>query len=334
MQIEELSTVLEPKPLPNFVETKYIRGVTDRALAYIEAGFPVHFRGTSGTGKTTLAMHVAARIGRPVVIIHGDEEMSTSDMVGGQYGYRMRRVVDNFIHTVLKSEEDMKTAWVDNRLTTACKHGFTLIYDEFTRSRPEANNILLSILQEKMMGLPAARGKEGYLKVHPNFVAIFTSKDIDYADRETEASIVSAKSGWDARDAEKIVDIVRGLRDSDRCEFAPTVRACIIIAKTLKVMDAGVDGNSRVFRTVCADVLSSVTSRAGNKSNADKVRKVVEELIDRHCLPVISTASELDSEGPESGAKHFQRVKNINKFISDKTCLSSPNDSIGDMVCI
>lgn len=341
MQIEELSTVLEPKPLPNFVETGYIQSVTDRALAYIAAGFPVHFRGTSGTGKTTLAMHVAARIGRPVVIIHGDEEMSTSDMVGGQYGYRMRRVVDNFIHTVLKSEEDMKTSWVDNRLTTACKHGFTLIYDEFTRSRPEANNILLSILQEKMMGLPAARGKEGYLKVHPNFVAIFTSNpeeyagvyrspdalrdrmitmDIDYADRETEVSIVSAKSGWEARDAEKIVDIVRGLRDSDRCEFAPTVRACIIIAKTLKVMDAGVDGNSRVFRTVCTDVLSSVTSRAGNKSNADKVRKVVEELIDRHCLPVASIASELDPEGPESGAKHSQKVKHRAAAVEHVAC--------------
>ncbi|GFP25367.1 hypothetical protein HKBW3S25_00839 [Candidatus Hakubella thermalkaliphila] len=81
--LEEVTTVLEPRPLPNFVETKSVKDITERALAYIAAGFPVHFRGVSGTGKTTLAMHVASKIGRPVVMIHGDEEFSTSDLVGG-----------------------------------------------------------------------------------------------------------------------------------------------------------------------------------------------------------------------------------------------------------
>jgi len=41
----------------------------------------------------------------------------------------------------------MNTLWVDNRLTTACANGNTLIYDEFNRSRPEANNALLSVLE-------------------------------------------------------------------------------------------------------------------------------------------------------------------------------------------
>jgi len=163
--IAELTTVLEPRALPDFVETGYIKDVTERALAYIKAGFPIHFRGTTGTGKTTLAMHVANILGRPVVMIHGDEEFSTSDLVGGEYGYRMKKVVDNFIHSVLKTEEDMSKKWVDNRLTIACKYGFTLIYDEFTRARPEANNILLSVLQEKMMDLPAAREGDNYLRV-------------------------------------------------------------------------------------------------------------------------------------------------------------------------
>ena len=163
MTTGELTTVLEPKALPDFVETEYIKDVTHRALAYIKAGFPVHFRGTTGTGKTTLAMHIAGIIDRPVIMIHGDEEFSTSDLVGGEHGYRMRKVVDNFIHSVLKTEEDMSKKWIDNRLTIACKYGFTLIYDEFTRSRPEANNVLLSVLQEKMMDLPAGSGDSDYL---------------------------------------------------------------------------------------------------------------------------------------------------------------------------
>ncbi|MBI4560916.1 MAG: AAA family ATPase, partial [Candidatus Rokubacteria bacterium] len=170
--IDELATVLEPSPLPDFVETRYVKVLTDRALGYIRAGFPVHFRGTSGTGKTTLALHVASKIKRPVVMIHGDEEFTTSDLIGGEHGYRLRKVVDRFVSRVLKVEEDMIRRWVDNRLTIACKYGFTLIYDEFTRSRPEANNILLSILQERMMDLPARRGgEETYLRVDPDFTA-------------------------------------------------------------------------------------------------------------------------------------------------------------------
>ena len=57
--IEELTTVIEPTPLQDFVETKYVKDLTERALGYIKAGFPVHFRGASGTGKTTLALHLA-----------------------------------------------------------------------------------------------------------------------------------------------------------------------------------------------------------------------------------------------------------------------------------
>ena len=80
---------------------------------------------------------------RPVVLIHGDDEFGSSDLVGGQLGFRSTRVVDNFIHSVVKTEENVSKTWVDHRLTNACKYGFTVIYDEFNRSRPEANNVLL-----------------------------------------------------------------------------------------------------------------------------------------------------------------------------------------------
>ena len=299
--IDEMTTVLEPSPLSNFVETSYIKDLTDRALCYIEAGFPVHLRGPSGTGKTTLAMHLANRIGRPVVIIHGDEEFTTSDLIGGEHGYRIRKVVDRFISRVLKTEEDMVKRWVDNRLTVACKYGFTLIYDEFTRSRPEANNILLSILQEKMMDLPVARdGEEPYLKVHPNFTAIFTSNpeeyagvhrsqdalrdrmitmDLDYFDYETEVAITQAKSKLSKSNVEMIVNIVRGLRESGKCEFAPTVRGCIMIAKTLNVQKLTPARANKVFTQMCQDILASETSRVGSKTNQDRVKQIVGELV-------------------------------------------------------
>ena len=126
-------------------------------------------------------MHVAAQLGRPVVLIHGDDEFGSSDLVGGQLGFRSTRVVDNFIHSVMKTEENVSKTWVDHRLTNACKYGFTVIYDEFNRSRPEANNVLLGVLEERLLEMPAGRVSEGYLHVHPGFRAIFTSNPEEYA---------------------------------------------------------------------------------------------------------------------------------------------------------
>ncbi len=168
MNIDDLN-VFSLKQKPDFVQTACVRSLTERALCYLRAGYPVHFSGPAGTGKTTLAMHVAAQIGRPVVLIHGDDEFGSSDLIGGQLGYRSTRVVDNFIHSVMKTEENVSKTWVDHRLTNACKHGFTVIYDEFNRSRPEANNVLLGVLEERLLELPAGRINEGHLEVHPGF---------------------------------------------------------------------------------------------------------------------------------------------------------------------
>lgn len=302
--VDEMTTVLEPAPMPDFVETKYIKVITNRALGYIKAGFPVHFRGTSGTGKTTLAMHIASKIKRPVVMIHGDEGFTTSDLVGGEYGYRVRKVVDRFISRVLRTEEDMVKYWVDNRLTVACKYGFTLIYDEFTRSRPEANNILLSILQENIMDFPSSRdGDGGYLKVDPAFTAIFTSNpeeyagvhrsqdalrdrmitmDLDFFDYETEVAITQAKSKISKRNAEIIVNIVRGLRESGKSEFAPTIRGCIMIAKALKVQGLRPASANGAFTLICQDILASETSRVGSKTNQKRVKEIVKELVEHN----------------------------------------------------
>ena len=89
---------------PDFVETPAVKEIMNRALGYLDAGLPVHFRGPAGTGKTTLALHVAAQRGRPVMLIAGDEDLRTADMVGGQFGYRYKRVTVSYTHLTLPTK--------------------------------------------------------------------------------------------------------------------------------------------------------------------------------------------------------------------------------------
>lgn len=292
------------KDQPGFINTPLVDSIVQRSLAYLGAGFPVHLTGPAGTGKTCLALYAAAQIGRPVVIIHGDEELGTTDMVGGRYGFRQKKVTDNFVHSVKKLDHQIESVWVDNRLTVACKCGYTLVYDEFTRSRAEANNALLSVLEEGVLDMPAGRGEESFIRVHPAFRTIFTSNPTEYAgvhqaadalqdrmitiklgyyDRDTEVAITAAKSGIGKTSAAKVVDIVRGFRefretDKGDHEICPTVRSSIMIATVLKAYGARPKLSDENFVRLCHDVLDSsrvggTPSRAVNSKVNTLIRK-------------------------------------------------------------
>jgi nitric oxide reductase NorQ protein len=285
VHLEQLKT-LEPKPSRHFVETPFIKEVVERALSYLRCDFAINLSGPAGVGKTTLALHVSACLSRPVVLICGDEQFGSTDMMGGLSGYRYRRVVDNFIHSVKKTEEDFSRQWADSRLVTACKMGYTLVYDEFTRSRPEANNILLSVLEERVLALP--KEESSYVRVDPRFSAIFTSNPEEYAgvyksqdalrdrmitiyldqyDEETEAAIAAAKSGLPRKEVNKIVQLVRRIREDDNIAVRPTVRAAIGIAKVLMSLNLKTDFSDPYIRTVVIDMISSHINGTDERNN-------------------------------------------------------------------
>ncbi len=287
-----------------FVETQCIKKIVNKALSYLRAGFPVHFSGPAGTGKTTLALHTAQQLDRPVILIHGNDEFTNSDLIGGNFGLKRKKVVDNYIHSVWKGEESVDSVWYDGRLTRACRIGAIMVYDEFTRSRPEANNALLSVLEEKILDLSQFQKGEQILQVHPEFSAIFTSNPEEYAgvhkfqdalrdrmitidlshyDRETEIMIACVKSGLPKADVERIVNVVRDLRFVASAQFAPSLRATIMIARVCKQCKVKVSNEDPMFREICFDVLMSESGRLESQAEKTKLRKTVEDLMNLVC---------------------------------------------------
>ena len=306
-----MTTVLQANS-QNFVDTPAIHRLTQRALRYLQAGFSVHLRGAAGSGKTTLAIHLANLLERPILLMFGDDEYKSSDLVGNQRGYNRKKVVDNFIHTVVKLEDEFRSTWSDARLTTACREGFTLVYDEFNRSRPEVNNVLLSVLEEKLLVLPAASQQQEYVRAHPQFRVIFTSNpeeycgvhetqdalmdrlvtiDIPEPDELTQEEIVVQKSGLTRADASVIVQLVKQFRErTHTSEKSSGLRACLIIAKVCHNSNVPVVLTNSDFQDICKDVL---LSRA-KLSQSDAI-SILGELFRE--VPLVSKSSKRRMEG-------------------------------------
>ncbi len=282
-----MTTVLHARP-KGFVSTPSIDRISRRAWRYLQSGFSIHLRGPAGTGKTTLAMHLADLLNRPIMLLYGDDEFKSTDLIGNNKGYTRKKIVDNYIHSVLKEEDELRQQWVDSRLTMACREGFTLVYDEFNRSPPEVNNVLLSALEEKLLVLPPDSHRSEYVRVSPNFRAIFTSNPEEYwgvhgtqdalldrvitinlpePDLQTQLAIVMKKVGINSQDGEVIVNLVRSFRDRAGTENSSGLRACIMIAQICHQHEIPVQNTDPDFQDICYDILCSRCSLSPQDSS-------------------------------------------------------------------
>lgn len=298
-----MTTVLRVSPR-RFVNTPSIERIVKRALRYLQSGFSVHLRGPAGTGKTTLALHLADLLARPMMLLYGDDEFKTSDLIGNQTRYTRKKVVDNFIHSVVKVEDELRHNWVDSRLTLACREGFTLIYDEFNRSRPEVNNVLLSALEEKLLVLPPSNNRNEYIRVNPQFRAILTSNpeeycgvhatqdalldrlitiDIPEPDELTQQEIVIQKTGIDRVSASIVVQVVRAFRHRIQAEKSSGLRACLILSKICHEHEILAVPENSEFRDICQDVLLSRSTLPLHEST-QMLWEVFNELITAHAM--------------------------------------------------
>jgi gas vesicle protein GvpN len=278
-------TVLKQKINKNsgtMVQDEKTEDLLSRSLQYLKAGYPIHFTGPSGAGKTSLALALAKRRKKPIMLIHGNHELNNKDLIGDFTGYTSKKVVDNYVRSVYKRDESVTETWRDGRLLEAVKHGYTLVYDEFTRSQPSTNNIFLSILEEGILPLYGTKMTEPFVRVHPDFAVIFTSNPeeyagvyqtqdalldrlitifIDHKNREREAAIVSEKVGIDKQDTVAITTLVAELRKKCKGDGGPSLRASLMIAQLAVQQKIPIDGEDPAFQRLCIDILGHQMSK-------------------------------------------------------------------------
>jgi len=259
-----------------------LRSLHSRAVAYLRAGAPVHLRGPAGAGKTTMAMHVAAWLGRPVALVSGDAGMNSASLLGREVGEDTVATQDRYVQRVVKTASQTRAAWRDSPLTEALQKGWTLIYDEFTRAPAAANNALLSALEERVLILSDPARPERYVRAHPEFRAIFTSNpdeyagvnaapdalfdrmvtiDMGFAGAEAEQGVVSRRTGLGAEDAAVVVRLVRTLREEDPGGAPVSLRTAILIGRIVAQLGARARADDERFVQICLDVLEARARR-------------------------------------------------------------------------
>lgn len=279
----------------NIYDQPFYKSLIRRSLNYLSAGYPVHYTGPSGIGKTTLAIHVAKQRNRPVTLLTGNKDLTNDDLIGAYKGYNRKKLNDNFVKTVRKIEENVTEDWVSGHLYEAVKNGHTLIYDEFTRSSPDTNNLFLSVLEEKILPLYGSKSKQSHIRVHPDFRVLFTSNPAEYVgvydtqdalmDRmisiplnqmtqEAEVAVVMERTGIQQEKAEAIVHFIRevnGMVNED--EVALSLRASIMIADIAKQTGISIDGNNEEFQNLCLDLtyFSLIASEKDDKKVKEKI---------------------------------------------------------------
>jgi len=295
------------KDKQSVVQDEQTEDLLSRSLHYLNAGYPVHFTGPSGTGKTSLALALAKKRKKPVMLIHGNHELNNKDLIGDFTGYTSKKVVDNYVRSVYKRDESVTETWQDGRLLEAVKHGYTLVYDEFTRSKATTNNIFLSILEEGILPLYGTKLTEPFVRVHPDFAVIFTSNPDEYAgvyqtqdalldrlvtifighkDAAREAAIVSDKTKCSQQEAQAVTEMVAELREACRGNGGPSLRASLMIVKLAQAADIPIDGSDPDFQRLCTDILGHQVSRC---IEGDNPAEKAENMILKACRSMQST---------------------------------------------
>ena len=189
-----------------------------KEVALYEAAYrnrlPVMVKGPTGCGKSRFVEYMAWRLGKPLITVACNEDMTASDLVG-------RYLL-----------EANGTRWLDGPLTTAARMGAICYLDEIVEARQDTT-VVIHPLTDHRRTLPLDKKGE-LIEAHPDFQLVisynpgyqslmkdlkqstkqrFTAFDFDYPDADLETVILARETGLDEATAGKLVKIGQSARN-------------------------------------------------------------------------------------------------------------------------
>ena len=195
----------------------YYRPVADEVELYsaaYQARMPVMLKGPTGCGKSRFVEFMAWKLGRPLITVACNEDMTASDLVG-------RFLLDA-----------NGTRWQDGPLTIAARIGAICYLDEVVEARQDTT-VVIHPLTDHRRTLPLEKKGE-LVQAHTDFQLVisynpgyqslmkdlkqstkqrFGALDFAYPEAETEAEIVSHETGVDGDIAQKLVQVAHRARN-------------------------------------------------------------------------------------------------------------------------
>jgi len=182
--------------------------------AAYEARLPVMLKGPTGCGKSRFVEYMAWRLGKPLITVACNEDMTASDLVG-------RYLLDA-----------NGTRWLDGPLTTAARMGAVCYLDEIVEARQDTTVVIHPLTDHRRV-LPLDKKGE-LIEAHPDFQLVisynpgyqslmkdlkqstkqrFTAFDFDYPEAALETQIVAKETGLDEAMTAKLVKIAQTARN-------------------------------------------------------------------------------------------------------------------------
>ena len=187
-------------------------------IALYEAAYaerlPVMIKGPTGCGKSRFIEYMAWKLGKPLITVACNEDMTASDLVG-------RYLLDA-----------SGTRWLDGPLTTAARIGAICYLDEIVEARQDTT-VVIHPLTDHRRTLPLDKKGE-QVEAHPDFQLVisynpgyqslmkdlkqstkqrFSAMTFDYPEAALETEIVAKETGSDAEIAGKLVKIGQTARN-------------------------------------------------------------------------------------------------------------------------
>lgn len=182
--------------------------------AAYHARLPVMVKGPTGCGKSRFVEHMAWKLGKPLITVACNEDMTASDLVG-------RYLLDA-----------NGTRWLDGPLTTAARIGAICYLDEIVEARQDTTVVIHPLTDHRRV-LPLDKKGE-LIEAHPDFQLVisynpgyqslmkdlkqstkqrFTGFDFDYPEAALEATILAQETGLNESVTAKLVKIGQAARN-------------------------------------------------------------------------------------------------------------------------